>query len=758
MAEVRCPMCGKPNPEEAEVCIFCEARLKPLILSPAASEGDQNMPDWLRNLRSADQPEEDQPADDEKSAETLDWFSSPEELRAVEPPAPALDSPGGEEPVDWLADLGSLEEPLPEAEQAPSMAASEVESSEDWDSLSDWLDSLKQEKPDTAPETAAEDQLIAGEGDLELPDEPPLAEPIEPVSGDEKQSLADWLSGATIEAIPSEEWLSSIESAEQPDEALEAVEGVEPAEPGELPDWLTVLAGSIPEAIQEPITTEPEAEEISVASQDQAATDTEAPGAVDAESIFAEIPAEPTQELPDWLDQIDHTQEAMAGSVPAFALDDELAKLQAGEQAALEEATAEALSLPEWISELTAETAAEAPEVEAALEDAPDLAQAKLPDWLEAMRPVEAVAPEPVFLDQSDDHMESAGPLAGLRGVIPGEIGMLAQHKPPAYALKIPITDDQQARLATLQALVSGEGQEQPLPARPARTNQLVLRLIVFMLLVLVSVAALWINPQTPLPNPEQIAPEVFAVQQQVQSLGPNQPVLLVLDYEPGYVDEMNTVVMPVLDHMAARGAHLVFVSTSPTGPIIATGLAEWIGRQPAFANTGFENYTNLGFLPGGVNGIRAFALAPAQTLPRKLDGSPAWIGPLAKTVWSLDQFGLVVVASDDPEGARQWIEQAGPLLHNKTPFILLTSAQAGPMVQPYYAPPTGLVTGLVSGMSGGAEYYSATSRASVVPLYWGAFSLALNVVVVFIVLGGFVSLVSSSITTRKTQKGEENT
>ena len=34
MSDVRCPMCGKPNPEELEECRFCGARLKPVIGPP----------------------------------------------------------------------------------------------------------------------------------------------------------------------------------------------------------------------------------------------------------------------------------------------------------------------------------------------------------------------------------------------------------------------------------------------------------------------------------------------------------------------------------------------------------------------------------------------------------------------------------------------------------------------------------------------------------------------------------------------------
>ncbi len=65
MADVRCPMCGKSNPENLEICQYCQARLKPLHISPsdAGSEkpsqssgsevpgSDESAPEWLRSLR-----------------------------------------------------------------------------------------------------------------------------------------------------------------------------------------------------------------------------------------------------------------------------------------------------------------------------------------------------------------------------------------------------------------------------------------------------------------------------------------------------------------------------------------------------------------------------------------------------------------------------------------------------------------------------------------------------------------------------------
>ena len=748
MDEVRCPMCGKSNPAEAEVCLYCEARLKPLFISPADSEEDQNVPDWLHSLRGAIDPEEETLEEAEPSDE-LDWFASPEERQAFEPLEPvAQDSLAGEEPVDWLADLGDKEEDLPGESESESLPDSQTEpaGNEEASSLSAWLASLKiQEEAVEQPESIAEEQLTPLEET-----ETPL--PPEAASGEEEISFSDWLAGSEAEDLPNLEGMIEDLGEPQPIEAAELPESVETAEPGELPDWLNELVGDgIPEAIQEPITSEPV--EISEAVPAQAE-----PGeAGSIEPVLPEAPAEIVQELPDWLNQIERTQESATSSVPAFT-PDALEQLEPAEQAALEEAAAEALSVPDWISELTSETPAEASEAGPLAERDASLAQANLPDWLEAMRPVEAVALEPAFLGQSDDHIESAGPLAGLRGVIPGESEKPEQHKPPAYAPKIPIPEEQQARLTKLQELLDSEGQEKPLATRTARTNQLLLRLAIFFLLVLVSVFALWQGVQTPLPNSEQIAPEVIAVKQTIDALLVDQPALFVLDYEPGYMDEMNTMVMPVLDHLIGRGVHLAFVSTSTTGPIIAGSLVDWINGQPAYTGGGFTNYTNLGFLPGSTNGIRGFALAPAQTIPTGFDGAPAWTDALASAQQGLDQFAVVIVACDDPEGARQWIEQAGPLLKGKTPLILLTSAQAGPTVQPYVASRSGLVSGLISGIAGGAEYYRITSLASPVPLYWDAFSLAVNGIVISIVLGGLISLVASSITQRKAQKGEEST
>jgi hypothetical protein len=115
------------------------------------------------------------------------------------------------------------------------------------------------------------------------------------------------------------------------------------------------------------------------------------------------------------------------------------------------------------------------------------------------------------------------------------------------------------------------------------------------------------------------------------------------------------------------------------------------------------------------------------------------------------------VLATDDAETARAWIEQLGPLLQTtNTPLVVLASAQAGPIMQPYFAAAPRQVSGYVSGLAGGAAYQSLVGRAGTAHQYWDAFSLAVNAAVIFIALGGLFSLVMGSLPQRKPAKGEE--
>src|SRR5512139_1304334 len=95
--EIRCQMCGKPNPADAEVCQFCQARLRPVWASKpkddlfgteSESESEGEVPDWLSSLRGPEEQAFEGPSEDQAEAEAFEGIESRE----------------GSETGDWLAD------------------------------------------------------------------------------------------------------------------------------------------------------------------------------------------------------------------------------------------------------------------------------------------------------------------------------------------------------------------------------------------------------------------------------------------------------------------------------------------------------------------------------------------------------------------------------------------------------------------------------------------------------------------------------
>jgi len=73
-------------------------------------------------------------------------------------------------------------------------------------------------------------------------------------------------------------------------------------------------------------------------------------------------------------------------------------------------------------------------------------------------------------------------------------------------------------------------------------------------------------------------------------------------------------------------------------------------------------------------------------------------------------------------------------------PFLIASSAQAGPMLQPYVT--SGQVDALVNGLYDGAKYeYVNNTRPGTARAYWDAFGIGLLLAVLSIVIGSVWNL-----------------
>jgi hypothetical protein len=82
--------------------------------------------------------------------------------------------------------------------------------------------------------------------------------------------------------------------------------------------------------------------------------------------------------------------------------------------------------LPNWLSTFMGVDEGEVPPESAlvsGVEDQPretGLEPGTIPSWVKAMRPVDSIKPDPAKQQEADRRFEEEGPLAGIRGIIPG--------------------------------------------------------------------------------------------------------------------------------------------------------------------------------------------------------------------------------------------------------------------------------------------------------------------------------------------------
>jgi hypothetical protein len=184
------------------------------------------------------------------------------------------------------------------------------------------------------------------------------------------------------------------------------------------------------------------------------------------------------------------------------------------------------------------------------------------------------------------------------------------------------------------------------------------------------------------------------------------------------------------------RNPGLTFISTNETGGI----LAERFISGPLAGPSGESRIQplNLGYLPGGQMGIRAFAQNPRATTPFDITLADAWTSPQLQGITSLSQFAALIIVTDNANSARAWIEQTSAA-RGTIPVVVISSAQAAPMIQPYFD--SQQVSGLVTGLYGGAVVeqkngtVSGTSRR-----YWDAYSIGMFLAMAFILGGGLLN------------------
>jgi hypothetical protein len=676
----------------------------------STKDADADTSSWLAGLT----PVESQP--DEKD-ELTDWLHEKSDLQEPQPieqspslDSPSFDSPAGDTP-DWLRQMALENEPRDEIE--PYAEASEVFSDSPELSIDapDWLRAMGGVEESSGVEPAVFSE--AGSGESEAAESPStdgipdwmkeMPEPEEPKQDTTPKWLRDERSGSSDEAdLPA--WLSK--DADSPTPSLPEQEpppAQDDAALGDIPDWLKAAApqDSIFSQPEEQPAAEPEPSSDAAADWLDNFTTEDAP----QPDAAAAIEQEESFEMP-----------------PAFTADS-----QTGE--GMDELFTD---MPDWLSNAMDTPAP--PSTPSPITNTDAISPGELPSWVQAMRPVDTgISQTPSSSGPSDQTLESRGALAGLQGVLPSVPGFAPTSKPRAYSIKLQSSDEQLAHAELLEQILAAETAPVPIASFSALRTSQSLRWFLAFVVFAVLITALFMRTQT-FSMPVGVPNEIGSAVQISQSIPEGAPVLVAFDYEPARVGEMEAAAAPMLDQMILlRHPRLTFISTNATGAI----LAERFISGP-LAGHSYENrvtYLNLGYLPGGQLGIHAFAQNPHVTAPLDMSLEPAWTSAPLDGVTSISQFAALILITDNADAARVWIEQTESA-RGDLPFVVISSAQAAPMIQPYYE--SGQINGLVPGLYGGAifEQYNA-GRPGTARMYWDAFSLGMLLAMALILGGG---------------------
>ena len=336
-----------------------------------------------------------------------------------------------------------------------------------------------------------------------------------------------------------------------------------------------------------------------------------------------------------------------------------------------------------------------------------------------------------------------------------------AEFTPASSTLRsINLTDQQRAQAVVLQDLLRDEVEPQLPPEKRSKIPNLLMRWIIGIVLVAALIYTIITARATTLPTfyvPPM--PQQLSFYNQVESLPEKATVLVAFDYEAAFSGEIRPMAINVIEHLKQKSANIAAISIVPAGPILAEdAYAAAVPANSLLQPIDQGEFVNLGYLPGGLVSLREFSLQPLQAstygLQSAADGLSPWSQPALQGISRLSDFAMVIVITDSLETGRAWIEQVQPSL-GKIPLLLVTSAQAGPMISPYLF--SGQANGVIAGFPGNLVYEQLLNNGIGDPTNFLAYRTGMYILLVALIIGIFLKIFSPKTTPPSQEKGNED-
>ncbi len=375
--------------------------------------------------------------------------------------------------------------------------------------------------------------------------------------------------------------------------------------------------------------------------------------------------------------------------------------------------------LPDWLR-VPQPTAAAAEPVEETLAK-----QEQFPDWVAALRPAEAM-PAPLAGETKGEPMESTGPLAGLRGVLPLAAAITQPHGKSQPAKAQVKSSGRLFDSILAETFPTGE-----LPDRKTIKTVRTMRPLIYLLLALAVIVPFALPPGltgTFIPISNTPAAEFYDV---VQALPAESIVLVAFDYDASMTGEMDVQANAVLGDLVRRRAKIVAVSTLDTGPQVAQRVL-----SATAAASGYRygaDYLNLGYLPGHEAGLASLAATGLPwTQKDYIQNQNLAAYPLAANIKGLSDIQLIVEFSGSEDALKMWMEQVQP--RADVPIAAGVSAAVEPRARAYRN--ARQLVALLGGLMGAAQYEILSRQPGLAVISANAQSAAQAILVIIVIMG----------------------
>jgi hypothetical protein len=221
-------------------------------------------------------------------------------------------------------------------------------------------------------------------------------------------------------------------------------------------------------------------------------------------------------------------------------------------------------------------------------------------------------------------------------------------------------------------------------------------RRIVFLLIAIGTTVPLLI----PIGLPVSITRPVQSLYTKIETLGPDDVVLLSFDYGPTTAPENTPMAEAVMRHCFERRIKVIVIALFPVGGVtMAAEVLDNIRAEYPQLQAGTD-YVFLGYKDGGQAAMKQMGVAFANVFPTDNAGRPIGEIPLMQRVTNYSQIGLIVSFSTNVIG-EWWANLINAQFG--TPVAIGATAVSAPK---YYAfLDSGQMLGMLGGLKGASEY-----------------------------------------------------